>query len=110
MAPDVPNGIITQYELQYRRSNDASWNIYNMSSRTLGNRLFGSTGSLLPDIEYLLRIRAYTRAGAGPLGSTLTTSVVSNCKLLFYLYLHKRLGEATYFYCHNKTYIASQLS
>jgi len=81
MVPDVPNGIITQYEVHYRRSIDTSWNAYNISSRTLGNRLFGSTERLLPGIEYLLQVRAYTRAGAGPLGNTLTTSVVSKCKL-----------------------------
>ena len=82
MVPNVPNGIITQYEVQYRTSIDASWNAYNISSRTIGNRLFGNTERLLPGIEYLLQARAYTRAGAGPLGNTLIMSVVSKCKLL----------------------------
>ena len=81
-APDIPNGVITQYEVEYRRSNDTSWNAYNISSRTTGNTLFGTTERLLPDIKYSLRVRAYTRAGAGPLGDALTASVVSYCKLL----------------------------
>jgi len=55
----------------------------------VGDRLFGSTEKLLPGIKYLIRMRAYTRAGAGPFGNTLTTSVESNRKLFCISYVCK---------------------
>ena len=64
MTPNPTNGIITQYELQYRRCSDGS----NTTLQPLNNavtRTVTLTG-LAVDTEYCFRVRAYTVVGAGP--------------------------------------------
>ena len=60
MPPDTPNGIITQYQLQYRRS-DSSTNItsLNVTNDTLTYTVTG----LSSNTEYLFTVRAFTVVG-----------------------------------------------
>ena len=61
MPPNMPNGIITQYELQYRRSSDLI-NISFINSSALNATVTG----LLPSTDYQFRVAASTVVGQGP--------------------------------------------
>ena len=62
MPPDTPNGIITQYQLQYRRS-DSSTNITSLNISN-ANLTYTVTG-LSSNTEYLFIVRAFTVVGHG---------------------------------------------
>ena len=61
MPPDPPNGIITQYELQYRRSSDSVYISFINSSA-----LTATVTGLLPSTDYRFRVAASTVVGQGP--------------------------------------------
>ena len=84
MAPVVPNGIITQYELQYRRSSDSLTITTNITSTITGNTLISKVQGLLPFTKYELKLRAYTRVGAGPYSENLRTETLPERKFKFY--------------------------
>ena len=69
MPPDTPNGIITQYQLQYRRS-DSSTNIIslNVTNDTLTYTVTG----LSNNTEYLFTVRAFTVVGHGNASNEVT--------------------------------------
>ena len=73
--PDTPNGVITQYSIQFNGTN-----ITDLSS----NVLMYTIGALSPDTVYLLQLQAHTSVGPGPPSSvTFTTR-----KLLLYVTHH----------------------
>ena len=85
MAPVIPNGIITQYELQYRRSSRDSVTItFNISNIIIGNTLTSNVVGLLPFTKYELKLRAYTQVGPGPYSESLRTETLSERKFKFY--------------------------
>ena len=69
MQPDTPNGIITQYQLQYSRStshtNITSLNISN------ANMTYTVTG-LSSNTEYMFTVRAFTVVGHGNASNEVT--------------------------------------
>ena len=67
MPPVTPNGIITQYSIQFDTT------IINFSS----NMLMGTVEGLSPETVYTLRLRAHTSVGEGPPSSV----TVTTCKL-----------------------------
>ena len=69
MPPDIPNGIITQYQLQYRRS-DSSTNIIslNVTNDTLTYTVTG----LSSNTEYVFTVRAFTVVGHGNASNEVT--------------------------------------
>ena len=69
--PEIPNGVITQYSIQYGETV-----IDNFGSKT-SNKLMGTVEGLSPDTTYALQLRAHTKVGQGP-PSNLT---VKTCKL-----------------------------
>ena len=71
MPPTTPNGVVTQYSMQY-----GEIVIDNFGSRTV-NMLKGTVERLSPDTEYVFQLRAHTNIGPGP-NSSLT---VKTCKL-----------------------------
>ena len=71
--PVPPNGIITQYSIQYNTT------IINITD----NMLMGTVSGLSPETVYVLQVRAHTSVGAGP-PSNIT---VITCKLLTSYYL-----------------------
>lgn len=71
--PEIPNGNITQYSIQFNQADGATVTTYYD-----GNMLIGTIKGLSPDTMYILQLRAYTRVGAGP-SNNLT---VITCKLL----------------------------
>ena len=76
MPPEPPNGIITQYSIQFDTTN-----ISNFGSNML-NILMDTIEGLSPDTVYVLQLRAHNSVGAGPL-SIIT---VITCRLLNTMY------------------------
>ena len=69
IPPNITNGIITQYQLQYRRSDSGSDFIsLNISKNTL---TFTVTG-LTSDTEYVFTVRAFTVVGHGNASNVIT--------------------------------------
>jgi len=74
LAPDAPNGIITQYELQYSICGDSVF--INVTSTVMDNNShIGIIEGLLPVAVYSLTIRAYTVVGSGPFSDNVVTAV-----------------------------------
>ena len=69
MPPDTPNGIITQYQLQYRRS-DNSTSITSLNI-TNDNLTYTVTG-LNSNTEYVFTVRAFTVVGHGNASNEVT--------------------------------------
>ena len=65
MSPDPPNGIITQYQVEYRSNNSG----FELLLPTTVNLTRTVTG-LSSNIQYLFRIIAFTVEGNGPASST----------------------------------------
>lgn len=70
IPPDPPNGIITQYQLQYRRSDSSDYTCISMSI-TNADLNFTVTG-LTSNNKYVYRVRAFTSVGLGPPSNEVT--------------------------------------
>ena len=82
MPPEIPNGVITQYQLQYRRS-DSSSDFISLNV-TKADLTYAVTG-LISDTEYVFRIRAFTVVGHGPSSNVITAHLG---KLHVWVYVH----------------------
>ena len=67
MSPEPPNGIITRYDLQYRRISDSSYTSVNPQTTELSRTITG----LVRNTEYECRVRAFTIVGDGPFTANL---------------------------------------
>jgi len=67
MPPDPTNGIITRYDLQYKRISDPSYTLVNPQTTELSHEIT----RLTPNTEYECRVRASTIVGNGPFTSNL---------------------------------------
>ena len=65
MPPDPPNGIITQYQVQYRKSDDSSDSFANNEVNTMSTDLTYTVTGLMTSTEYRFRVRAFTVVGRG---------------------------------------------
>ena len=70
MPPDPPNGIITQYQVQYRITGGGSFGDNQMTT----DLTFTVTG-LMTDTRYDFRVRAFTIVGRGPPSNVVTAFV-----------------------------------
>ena len=79
-APPIDqNGVIAQYEVEYNQTTFSEVSLYNgtiVSSTTLMVDLTG----LDEDVEYTIRVRAYTSVGAGPYSVLVTVTTNEDCK------------------------------
>ena len=75
--PVTPNGIITQYLLQYNTTAVAN---------TTNNVLIYTVSGLSPDTVYVLQVRAYTEAGAG--SPTIITIITRKLHISNYVSMH----------------------
>ena len=72
MPPNYPNGVIIQYSIEY---DGKSINVFGDDE---SNKITGTIEELLPNTNYIIKVKAYTRIGPGPPVSLL----VRICKLL----------------------------
>ena len=84
----MTNGMITNYELQYRISfSDSPYMALN------GTSLIRTVNDLDPSTPYDFRVRAYTRVGPGPYtnvvmnGTTCKFLIISSFIMLAYMYV-----------------------
>ena len=71
ITPDPPNGIITSYRVQYKRSDR---NIY-LSTDTMTTDLTYTVTGLITNTEYNFRVRAETVVGRSNPSNVVTASV-----------------------------------
>ena len=64
MPPDPPNGIIIQYQVQYRRNGSSDNFADNEVNITATDLTYTVTG-LMMATEYIFRVRAFTVVGRG---------------------------------------------
>ena len=69
--PDTPKGVITHYQIQYRRS-DCSSSKFTSLNITNADLTYVATG-LTSDTEYVFRVRAFTVVGHGSPSNEVTT-------------------------------------
>jgi len=72
MTPDPANGIITNYQLEYRSTPNSPF-ITLVNSTELTYRVTG----LSPQTGYEFRVAAYTRVGMGPYTNTIQATTTS---------------------------------
>ena len=72
MPPRYPNGVITHYAIQYDGRSIDAFGDYE------SGKMVGRIDGLIPDTEYVIEMKAYTRVGSGPSFSL----PVKTCKLL----------------------------
>ena len=67
--PQMPNGIITHYQVQYRRSDSSS----TFTSLSTTNAILTYTATeLTSNTEYVFRVRAFTVVGHGSSSNEVT--------------------------------------
>ena len=81
MPPDPPNGIITQYQIQYRRTSSGG----SFGNNQMTTDLTYTVTGLMTGTQYDLRVRAFTVVGRGPPSNVVTAFVG---KLKYVLLLH----------------------
>ena len=62
MTPNPTNGIITQYQLQYRRCSDGSY----ITLQPVNTAVARTVTGLTVNTEYCFRVRAFTVVGTSP--------------------------------------------
>ena len=72
MPPKYPNGVITQYSIEY------DGEVVEKFGGDVSDTMDGIIEGLSPDTDYIFKMKAYTRVGPGPSCSLL----VKTCKLL----------------------------
>ena len=76
MPSEIPNGIITHYQVQYRRSDSNSgFMSLNVTNAVLAYAVTGLTS----DTEYVFRVRAFTVVGYGPFSNEITAHLGKLC-------------------------------
>ena len=89
MPPEMPNGVITQYQLQYRRS-DSNSDLISLNV-TNADLTYIVTG-LSSDTEYVFRVRAFTVVGHGNTSNVITAHLG---KLHGYMYIRMYVSLST---------------
>ena len=77
MSPDTPNGIITNYRVQYRRTDSSSPDYTSVDTNT--NDLTYTVTGLSTNAEYDFRVRADTVVGRSE-PSNVVTALVGELK------------------------------
>ena len=72
MPPKYPNGVITQYSIEYNGK------IIDKFGGDVSDKMTGTIEGLSPDTDYVFKMKAYTRVGPGPHFAL----PVRTCKLL----------------------------
>ena len=62
LPPSMPNGIITEYQVRYSRSDNSD----SRTQNAINNNLMYTATGLASNTEYAFEVRAFTRVGSGP--------------------------------------------
>ena len=81
MSPDPPNGIITQYQVQYGRTRSGD----SFGNNQVTTDLTYTVTGLITGIEYDFNVRAFTVVGNGP-PSDVVTALVGKLRSISQLY------------------------
>ena len=82
MTPDPPNGIITSYRVQYKRSDRSSY----FSIDTMNTDLTYTVTGLITNTEYDFRVRAEIAVGRSE-PSNVVTALVGKLQYVLLLYI-----------------------
>ena len=91
ISPDPPNGIITNYRVQHRRSDSNSPDYTSIDTRT--NDLTYTVTGLSTNTEYNFRIRADTVVGHSQ-PSNVVTTLVGTLKCIINLYYEQKQKDS----------------
>ena len=72
------NGVITQYEVEYNQTTFSEVSMYNTTIVNSTTLMVDLTG-LEEDVVYSIRVRAYTRVGAGPYSGVVMERTQEDC-------------------------------
>ena len=72
MPPKYPNGVITQYSIEYDEK------VVDKFGGVVSDTMNGVIEGLSPDTDYVFKLRAHTRVGSGPP----VNLPIKTCKLL----------------------------
>ena len=73
------NGVITQYEVEYNQTTFSEVSMYNTTTVNSTTLMVDLTG-LEENVEYAIRVRAYTSVGDGPYSVLVTITTNEDCK------------------------------
>ena len=76
------NGLVTQYEVEYNQTRFSEISMYNTTTVNRITFEVNLTG-LQEDVEYSIRVRAYTRVGAGPYSVVVMQRTLEYCMHIF---------------------------
>ena len=72
------NGVLTQYEVEYNQTTFSEVSMYNTTTVNSTTLMVDLTG-LEEDVEYSIRVRAYTSVGAGPYSNVVMETTQEDC-------------------------------
>ena len=76
------NGVITRYEVEYNQTTFSEVSLYNTTTVNSTTLMVDLTG-LEKDVDYFIRVRAYTSMGAGPYSDVVMETKQEDC--MYYL-------------------------
>ena len=77
-VPEIDrNGIITQYEVEFNQSTFNEIPTSNLTT-TNGSQLMGELEGLEENMEYTVRVRAYTSVGPGPFSAAVVSRTLED--------------------------------
>ena len=82
ISPNPPNGIITQYQIQYRRTSSGG----SFGNSQVTTDLTDTVTGLVTGTQYDFRVRAFTVVGRGP-PSNVVTAFIGKLKYVLLLYI-----------------------
>ena len=82
MTPDPPNGIITQYQVQYRRISSGG----SFGNNQMTTDLTYTVTGLMTGTQYDFRVRAFSVVGRGS-PSDIVTAFIGKLKYVLLLYI-----------------------
>ena len=84
------NGIITQYEIEFNQTTFDEVSMNNVTTTMKSSTLEVVLSGLEENVEYSIRVRAYTSVGPGPYSDVIYESTLQDREsTIFVIYKHK---------------------
>ena len=92
MPPKYPNGVITQYSIEY------DGKVIDQFGGDVSDTMNGVIEGLSPDTDYVIKLKAHTRLGSGPpVNLPVKTSKLLNINVTTFLSLKMYVSDKYYF-------------